>query len=81
MRSDEGADERRILDVTRISTGPADLAAAGRAAAAGERLRLDDHEYPVFDLRAPPSGSDSERTDGCLVLGQRGVLRVALIVD
>ena len=92
MRSGDGADERRILDVGRMSTDPAELAAASAAAAAGDLLLLDGQEIPVFDLRAPTAGKPKDRrpgadvaagdaVSGCLLIGSRGGVRVALLVD
>jgi hypothetical protein len=88
-RTDDGSDERHILDVTEMTTDPQAVAAAAEAAWSGVRLKVREDDVPVFDLRAPesvPTAVDagdqgSAAPHGCLLIGQRGGLRVALLVD
>lgn len=75
-----------------MTTDPDLVRAAARAAWLGVGLRMgEDDELPVFDLRAASvaGGTAADRaqepaagtTGGCLLIGSRGPLRVALLVD
>ena len=84
VRSTDGADERHVLDVAVMTTDPARLAKAAEAARSGERLDVDGEAdgagIAVFDLRSP--GHDSApASGGCRLIGRRGPVRVALLVD
>jgi hypothetical protein len=80
VRSADGADERHLLDVTEMTSDAGRIAGAAEAARTFTRLAVDGGEIPVFDLRAPGAGS-APVLGGCLVIGRRGMLRVALLVD
>ena len=89
IRSADGAENRHILDVTSMTSDAQLVSLAAEAAKSGGRLRLGDEELPVFDLRADegdgpgdsPAAADGEAPRGSVVIGRRGAIRVALLLD
>ena len=89
IRSADGAENRHVLDETSMTSDAQLVGLAAEAAESGGRLRMGDEELPVFDLRADAvDGTGGSRAAagggaprGCVVIGRRGAIRVALLLD
>ena len=75
-----GVEQVRLLEVERMTTDPEEIARASAAAEAGDLLVVDGRSVAVFDVRGVSGeGGDAART-GCLLIGRRGGVEVALLV-
>ena len=89
IRSADGAENRHVLDVTSMTTDAQVVGLAVRAANSGGTLRMGDEELPLFDLRAEAAVARGDlsadapvgASSGCVVIGRRGAIRVALLLD
>ena len=89
LRSGDGREVRHLLDVTEAHAAGEEVRAAERAARDGTTLRLGGDELPVFDLRTPVADAlaadgvsgDGAAPRGSIMIGRRGAMRVALLVD
>lgn len=75
-RDGDGSEVRHILDVAEMTTDVSTVTAAADTARSGWLLRTSEGDVPLFDLRSDPAANG-----GCLLIGRRGALRLALLVD